>query len=81
MGLVQHSYAVWKWFKQAGVIIIANMKCKICNIAILFPWQFFHNLQPLNVCMSYKGTINIVEKISEDHDKDVEFGLMRWKKN
>ena len=31
--------------------------------------------------MSYKGTINIVEKISEDHDKGVEFGLMRWKKN
>ena len=56
------------------------MKCKICNIImILFPWQIFHNLQPLNVCMSYQGTLIIVEKISEDHDKDVQFWADKMK--
>ena len=31
------------------------------------------NLKPLNVCMSYQTTLNIVEKISEDHDVEVQF--------
>ena len=31
------------------------------------------NLQPLNVCMSYVGTLNIVEKISEYHNVEVQF--------
>ena len=34
--------------------------------------QVFENLQPLSVCMSYQGTMNIVEKISEDHDIEVQ---------
>ncbi len=34
--------------------------------------QVYANLQPLGVCMSYQGTMNIVEKISEDHDVEVE---------
>ena len=25
-------------------------------------------LQPLNVCMSYQGTLNLVVKLSADHD-------------
>ena len=31
------------------------------------------NLQPLNVCLSYQGTLNLVEKISEYHDVEVQF--------
>ena len=29
------------------------------------------NLQPLNIYMSYQGTLNLIEKISEDHDVEV----------
>ena len=32
----------------------------------------FENLQPLGICMSYQGTMNIVEKISEYHDIQVQ---------
>ena len=31
------------------------------------------NLQPLNICMSYQGTLNLMEKLSEDHDIEVQF--------
>lgn len=31
------------------------------------------NLQPLNVCMSYQATLNILEKISDDNDVEVQF--------
>ena len=30
-------------------------------------------LQPLNVCMSYQGTLNLVVKLSADHDIEVQF--------
>ena len=30
-------------------------------------------LQPLNVCMSYQGTLNLVAKLSADHDIEVQF--------
>ena len=33
------------------------------------------NLQPLNVCMLYRRTIELVELISKDHDIEVQF----WK--
>ena len=33
------------------------------------------NLQPLQVCMSYQRTNDIVKSISEDHDIEVQF----WK--
>ena len=29
-------------------------------------------MQPLSICMSYQGTMNIVEKISQDHDMEVQ---------
>ena len=29
-------------------------------------------MQPLGVCMSYQTTLNIVEKISQDHDVEVQ---------
>jgi hypothetical protein len=35
--------------------------------------QVYVNLQPLNVCMSYQATLNILEKISDDHDVEVQF--------
>lgn len=35
--------------------------------------QVYNNLQPLNVCMSYQGTLNLVDKIGEDHDIEVQF--------
>ena len=28
-------------------------------------------MQPLNICMSYQGTLNVVENISEFHDVEV----------
>ena len=31
------------------------------------------NLQSLNICMSYQGTLNLIEKISEDHDVEVQY--------
>ena len=31
------------------------------------------NLNPLNLCMSYQGTLNVVENISKDHAIEVEF--------
>ena len=46
---------------------------------ILFPWLILHNLQPVNVSMCYQGTLNIFEKISEDHDKDVQFWAGKMK--
>ena len=29
-------------------------------------------MQPLNVCLSHRGTMNIVENISQDHDVEVQ---------
>ena len=29
-------------------------------------------MQPLNVCLSYSGTMKIIGNISEDHDIDVQ---------
>ena len=34
--------------------------------------QVFTNMQPLNVCLSYSGTMKIIGNISEDHDIDVQ---------
>ena len=31
------------------------------------------NLQPLNICLSYQGTLNLVEAISEGYDVAVEY--------
>ena len=31
------------------------------------------NLQPLHVCMSYQTTLNLLDRISEDHDVNVTF--------
>lgn len=37
--------------------------------------KVFSNLQPLNICMSYQRTLDLVRNISQDHDVEVEF----WK--
>lgn len=34
--------------------------------------QLYNNLQPLNVCMSYQGTLNLVKKLCIDHDVKVQ---------
>ena len=34
--------------------------------------QVYSNLQPLCVCLSYQGTMNIIDQISADHDIDVQ---------
>ena len=39
--------------------------------------QVYANLQPLNVCLTYQGTTNIVKKISQDYDAEVR----EWAKN
>ena len=33
----------------------------------------YNNLQPLNICMSYQTTLNILDRISEDYDVKVQF--------
>lgn len=33
--------------------------------------QVYCNLQPLNICLSHKGSINIVQKISQGYDQSV----------
>ena len=38
-----------------------------------FYLKVFTNLQPLNVCLTHEGTINIVNKLSEDHDVEVQY--------
>lgn len=38
---------------------------------LLFLLQLYANLQPLNICLTYQGTANIVNKISTDHDEEV----------
>ena len=34
--------------------------------------QIYCNLRPLRVCMSYQGTLNLIDTISEDHDIDIQ---------
>ena len=34
--------------------------------------QVFVNLHPLNICMSYQQTLRTLDKISEDHDVQVQ---------
>lgn len=34
--------------------------------------QLYYNLQPLNVCLSYQGTLNLIAQLSEDHDIEVQ---------
>ena len=50
--------------KDYVYIILKNVKYII---------QVYINLQPLNICMSYQGTLNLIEKISEDHDVEVQY--------
>ena len=48
--------------KQFGVILIQTS----VNL------QVYTNLQSLNVCLSFQGTVNIIEKLSEDHAIEVQ---------
>ena len=41
------------------------------SYAMLYLMQVYANLQPLNVCLTYQGTANIVKKISQDYDAEV----------
>ncbi|XP_064386162.1 uncharacterized protein LOC135334762 isoform X4 [Halichondria panicea] len=34
--------------------------------------QVFSNFRPLRICMSYQGTMNIIETITEDHDIEIQ---------
>lgn len=38
----------------------------------LFLYVGVCNMQPLNVCLSHVGTMKIVNKISQDHDVEVQ---------
>ena len=42
--------------------------------------QVFVNLHPLNVCMSYQRTLDLVQGISQDHDIEVQFWADELKK-
>ena len=43
------------------------------NVEIIIMFlQVFANLQPLQVCMSFKRTMEIVKDISQDHDIEVQ---------
>ena len=47
----------------------SNHEMKMYSICTV---QVFTNMQPLNVCLSYSGTMKIIGNISEDHDIDVQ---------
>ena len=32
--------------------------------------QVFANLQPLNLCLTYQGTANVIKKLSETYDAE-----------
>ena len=32
--------------------------------------QVFANLQPLNLCLTYQGTANVIKKLSENYDAE-----------
>jgi len=35
--------------------------------------QLYMNLQPLHVCLSYQGTQNLIERLSENYDVQVQY--------
>ena len=55
--------------------------CKwlLLMLCIIYSLQVYMNLQPLQVCMSYKHTLRIVDKVSEQHIWKYNFGGMKWK--
>ena len=56
-----------------GINVVMNQH-NTCgsNLHVRLFMQVYCNLQPLNLYMSHMGTINIVNKISEDHDVEVQ---------
>lgn len=56
-------------------------KLEMFQIITVIYVQLFMNFQPLNVCLSYQGTLNLVEKISDDHDVPVFFWRDELKQN
>ena len=82
LGLVQRATSimiVWEWYFKTGVYVSYSMciRTALVNTNI-------HSIQvfskPLNICLSYQGTLNIVSKISEDHDVEVQEWLDEWMK-
>ena len=51
------------------------------NFFVLLHMQLYNNLQPLNICLSYQGTLNLVEKLCQDHDVEVQFWADEIKNN
>ena len=48
------------------------------NFFVLLHMQLYNNLQPL---MSYQGSLNLVEKLCQDHDVEVQFWADEIKNN
>jgi L1 cell adhesion molecule like protein len=44
-----------------------------CFLHFMYCFQIFNCLQPLMVCLSHSGTLKMIDKLSEDHDVDVQF--------
>ena len=64
------SDALWQWGCKTG----KDVHFSTILLVTLFPciYRYFGNMQPLNVCLSYQGTLNTVERISEDHQVEVQ---------
>ena len=62
-----HFYSSWKRFLR-GEFGMHNHSDYWYWCTCIHTLQVFENLQLLGICMSYQGTMNIVEKISEYHD-------------
>jgi len=53
---------------------------KLIQSVFFYIIQVYQNLQPLHICMSYQTTLNILDRISEDHDVEVQFWSDELKK-
>ena len=77
LGLVQQVVSIMLYgngsSKQVRKLAVCNCKWHFLMFCIMYSLQVYMNLQPLQVCMSYKHTLRVVEKISEHHDVEVQF--------
>ena len=75
LGLVQRAVSIMLYGNGSSKQVRKLAVCKwlLLMLCIIYSLQVYMNLQPLQVCMSYKHTLRVVEKISEHHDVEVQF--------
>ena len=74
MSLVQQAMSVMLYGNASSKEVMIKNCIKNCiSSLITLCLQLFMCLQPLNLCMSYQSSLNTIEKLSEDHDVEVQF--------